>query len=611
MLSAQEDYIPKFLDSLDAHEIRFVEVKLGFQEKAEELLKNIDTTVVSREQIDAVIKYYEFKTVNNTEFTHPYLDWARRSAMLINYKKGLAEVYTRFGVIDRLTYKTTAEENNRKAFEIYKALDDHDAMAGLYTSIGLQYYSKADYESALIELFKALDHYKTTDNKARLVITYHNIGDTYLRLGDSVNVVKYLNLSNALEKRFPYPSVLAMNLSFLGEIHLGKQQWEKASKNFNKSNEIIDNQGVVPYLEYYNLKNLGIIEEANGNLIGAYKLYKEAFAKTYTIGSGNRAVVVASTKLANLLMTFNRHADALAIVERVEKKKIIDTPLEELSDADFTEFYNVLSKAFELNENSKKALEYKNKQVNALQAFSRKRIENEASELEKKYQSKFDKQEIQMLQDENKLRQRSFVIASLIFLGLISLLLFTIAYLRQRSKRLRQEKALVDLELENKQIKHSEIEQQQKITQLELELKNKELTRNSMSLLQKKEQYGHVISQLRELKPLIQNNETAKKKLNNIISDCLSSKSNYNWEEFKHTFENVHESFYTNILAKHPNLTPNEKKLSAFLKLGLNTKDISAITLQNTRTIVIARSRLRKKLNLPKDADLVNYISKF
>ncbi|MCD4747537.1 MAG: hypothetical protein K8R58_14675, partial [Bacteroidales bacterium] len=61
---------------------------------------------------------------------------------------------------------------------------------------------------------------------------------------------------------------------------------------------------------------------------------------------------------------------------------------------------------------------------------------------------------------------------------------------------------------------------------------------------------------------------------------------------------------------KFPDLTANEKKLCAFLRLNMTTKDISAITHQTSNSIEVARTRLRKKLNLSnKDINLVTFIS--
>ena len=611
LVSFGQDKMTAYLDSLDLEPLVYVEFERGYNDKAEAIRKDIDTTSFTKEQIDKVVEYYEYRTVREHDSIHAYLNWAKTTAERLNYKQGLARLYERFGDVERLTYKPTAEDNYRKALAIHLELEDYNAAAVSYTGLGLYFYSKGEFEKALAELFKSLEYYEDTNNKRALVGAYHNIGDTYLRLADSVNVVKYLTLSNALEKDYPAPAARAMNASFLGEIYLGRKDIEKATQNFELSNSLIEEKGVVPYLLYYNLKNLGIIEETKGNDIKALNLYKQAFSKAYLIGSANRSVVVSSTKMASILLKMNKGSDALSLLSRVEKKKIIDTSIDELSEADFIEFYAVMAKAYERLGNVSKALLYRQKQLQLLEDFNQIRIHNNTTELEKKYQSKLDQQEIQSLKDENSINQRTKIIMLLGLVGLVLILLFGAITVKQRSKAYKQQKTLNDLALNNEHIKASDIKKKQRITQLELELSKKELTTNSMSLLQKKEQYGRVIEQLKDLRPLVKDNEAALNALSAIISDCLASKTNYNWDEFKLTFESVHASFYDNLIASHPNLSPNEKKICAFLKLGLNTKDISAITLQNTRTIVIARSRLRKKLGLNKGEDLVTYVNTF
>jgi len=56
-------------------------------------------------------------------------------------------------------------------------------------------------------------------------------------------------------------------------------------------------------------------------------------------------------------------------------------------------------------------------------------------------------------------------------------------------------------------------------------------------------------------------------------------------------------------------LTVNEKRLCAFLRLNLTTKEIAAITHQSIKSINMARFRMRKKMNLETDVDLVAYLS--
>ena len=65
------------------------------------------------------------------------------------------------------------------------------------------------------------------------------------------------------------------------------------------------------------------------------------------------------------------------------------------------------------------------------------------------------------------------------------------------------------------------------------------------------------------------------------------------------------------LLEKYPDLTANELRLCAFLKLNMNTKEISAVTYQSTNSIDTARSRLRQKLGIKKDDNLIAFLSQF
>jgi len=70
------------------------------------------------------------------------------------------------------------------------------------------------------------------------------------------------------------------------------------------------------------------------------------------------------------------------------------------------------------------------------------------------------------------------------------------------------------------------------------------------------------------------------------------------WEEFEMRFHNVHNDFYDKLNAVFPGLSINEKRLCSFLRLNMTTKEISSITGQTPKSIEMARTRLRKKLNL-------------
>ena len=70
------------------------------------------------------------------------------------------------------------------------------------------------------------------------------------------------------------------------------------------------------------------------------------------------------------------------------------------------------------------------------------------------------------------------------------------------------------------------------------------------------------------------------------------------WEEFETRFVDVHPRFFDELNEVNPNLTRNDRRLAAFLRMDMSTKEIATITGQSTKAIEVGRTRLRKKLEL-------------
>ena len=83
------------------------------------------------------------------------------------------------------------------------------------------------------------------------------------------------------------------------------------------------------------------------------------------------------------------------------------------------------------------------------------------------------------------------------------------------------------------------------------------------------------------------------------------------WDTFKLHFEDVHPSFFNNIHKKHAKLTKGEMRYAAFIKMGLNTKEMASLLNVGVRAVEKARSRLRKKFELEAGADLKKYLEGF
>ena len=83
------------------------------------------------------------------------------------------------------------------------------------------------------------------------------------------------------------------------------------------------------------------------------------------------------------------------------------------------------------------------------------------------------------------------------------------------------------------------------------------------------------------------------------------------WEQFEAHFDQVHENFLRNLRNAYPNLTPKDQKLCAYLRMNLTTKEIAPLMNISVRGVEISRYRLRKKLELETDTNLVDFIMKF
>ena len=83
------------------------------------------------------------------------------------------------------------------------------------------------------------------------------------------------------------------------------------------------------------------------------------------------------------------------------------------------------------------------------------------------------------------------------------------------------------------------------------------------------------------------------------------------WSLFEQAFNNADKDFLEKIKTSHPDLTPNDLRFCAYLRLNLSSKEMAPLLNISIKSVETKRYRLRKKLGLEHDSGLVNYILKF
>jgi len=142
--------------------------------------------------------------------------------------------------------------------------------------------------------------------------------------------------------------------------------------------------------------------------------------------------------------------------------------------------------------------------------------------------------------------------------------------------------------------------------------KDNELVENALHLVKNREFIIELMKKMQSLKEEIQEHGNCNnKKIDEIIGLLNSKTTDDSLQRFNIAFYSVHEHFNKNLVSKFPNLTNNDLKLCAFLRLGMNTKDIASISYLTNESVKVSRSRLRKKLRLDQSQNLQAFLSSF
>ncbi|MGV3639636.1 MAG: helix-turn-helix transcriptional regulator, partial [Adhaeribacter sp.] len=82
----------------------------------------------------------------------------------------------------------------------------------------------------------------------------------------------------------------------------------------------------------------------------------------------------------------------------------------------------------------------------------------------------------------------------------------------------------------------------------------------------------------------------------------------HDWNLFENSFNEAHENYFKKLKAGHPDLTPNDLKLCAYLRMNMSSKEMASLLNITVRGVEIRRYRLRKKLNLDHEKNLAEFL---
>lgn len=528
---------------------------------------SIQDTILIKQYLDKARSFdsLDKRSLDSTLF---YINRAQNFSKELSYNKYLYEINKQFVhfFTDTRNYSVALEY----AFKMMTLLDNREdkedtpetgkQYIALYTAIGIIYFNLGNFDKSLDYLRQAekiaLDYYKSNvEVGTELCVIYNDIGSIYLQKKEYDTAQQYYEKALSYDQENEnYTAALYNNIGIIC----------MEQGNYNRA------------LEYYN-KSLDIRKEGN-DTGGIAQVYNNMGKCYYHLDKYDQAILLLEDAIELHNKTNNYRSEIIGL--------------------------RILSAIYNSKGNYKREALLNKRESELKDSLAIQENMGQIVQLEAHYEYEKQRKEDELEQQILLAKKEKSTLIFIMTTGILSLSFFlSILFYRNlkikakrdkfRSDSLALEQKNLELEKQNLLLQNSKLEQ-------EVENKSKELTTHVMYLVQKNEFINSVTKRLSDL-----TNEESKpvnkQRVNSIIRQMKANVDKTAWDEFEIRFQQIHQDFYTKLNERVPNLTTNEKRLCAFLYLNMTTKEISAITFQSIKSIEVARTRLRRKMQLDKD----------
>ncbi|WP_448518858.1 triple tyrosine motif-containing protein [Rhodoflexus sp.] len=197
-------------------------------------------------------------------------------------------------------------------------------------------------------------------------------------------------------------------------------------------------------------------------------------------------------------------------------------------------------------------------------------------------------------------------------LGLGMLMLIR-TFFKERYRK-QQEEIRLKLEKEKEeQVKKEALAHERRLMELEKEkleeevkYKSRQLVNSTMGIIKKNEVLIEIKEAINDGKKGKLPEADALQKVLRIVNKNLTDEQE--WHVFESNFDQAHEHFLKNLKKRYPSLTPKDLRFCAYLRMNMSSKEIASLLNLSVRGVEIRRYRLRRKLDLPHDKNLVEFM---
>jgi DNA-binding CsgD family transcriptional regulator len=295
--------------------------------------------------------------------------------------------------------------------------------------------------------------------------------------------------------------------------------------------------------------------------------------------------MIAKMNLAQVYINSNLPDSAIIVLKELLE---LNKQLKNIKYADMI-YYNLFI-AYEKKGDYKSAYAYCNKFIEVNDSIINEVTNKRLLEIQTQYEINLKNEQIKLLVKDKQIAKQKIIILGIGLLLVLITSLYVFVYTRRKTK---VKQLLHELEINEAANK--------------IGTKQRELTLKAMQISQQEQSLSYLRDQLENLK---NENPVPKKTILDILSGINQQLKQNAFNDFEKYFVEVHPGFYDHLKQKHEDLTQNELKVCALLRLNLNTKQIADITGRSTRSVESTRTCIRKKMGLTLQDNLFDAISK-
>lgn len=422
--------------------------------------------------------------------------------------------------------------------------------ADINSQIGDIEIRRQNYNEALVYYNKALKVYLELNDNIYVSNSYLNIGDTYIKLNNKIKGKEFLEKGLIIARTHNIKDNIYKSLTSLSTIYSDEKKFDKALSYLKESEELSKTESnSTDYL--YVITEIGTVLSKKGNHNKALKYLNLAVKKAdsldskYQLKSAYSARANAQERAGLLKKALKDTKSFISVSDEIDNT-LISKEIEELKTIYETE---------------------KKEAAIALQEAEIKTLNTKAK--------------------NDQLTKTLYGIGMFSLLAIASLLYFGF---KQRIKK-------------NKIAR----EKQEEIYKQEIAFKKKELTSQTLHLVQK----NTFIQELKEnLEKIKKSPELFKVEFRRLVMLLKKeSAEDKDWEIFKSYFSEVHNNFDNKLKTIYAGISEKEIRLASFLRMNLSTKEIASMLNVLPDSVLKSKYRLKKKLGLDKDTDLNNYLN--